>query len=215
LKKKRINAGVKFLKDYNTILLEAEKRYNVSRKDIVSILMWESGLGEFTGNHRVFNIFMGQLLFLDFAQEHAINEMKNKGEKYPNEYTDTPEKQQERFRALRRSAVNGLTALFRYAKLYNYDPMLLKGSWGGAIGYTQFMPYRLDLAIDGDNDGDVDLFSWPDAIFSVANYLREYGNYKWDYKNRKKAIRSYNHNDEYMHGVIAYADTIWKKYKGN
>lgn len=214
LKEKRIKAGVKFLRKYKTLLKNVEKSYGVARKDIVSILMWESGLGEFTGKHHVFNIFMGQLLYLEQAQEYAIKQMLAKGEKYPNEHTDTPQKQKERFAALRRSSVNALTALLRYGKLYNYDALSQKGSWGGAIGYTQFMPYRLDLAIDGDNDGDVDLFSWPDAIHSVANYLREYGKYGWDYKQRKKGIYSYNHSDEYVHGVIAYADAIWKRYIG-
>ena len=214
LQEKRIKRGVEFLNEYKTLLSDAENIYNVSRKDIVSILMWESGLGEFTGKLRVFNIFMGQILFLDEAQEYAIEQMKKNGEKYPNENTDTPQKQKERFEAIRNSAVKGLTALFRYSKVYNYDPILLKGSWGGAIGYTQFMPYRFNLAVDGDNDGDVDLFSWPDAIFSVANYLHVYGKYDWDYKKRKRAIRSYNNSDEYMNGVIAYADTIWQRYKG-
>ncbi|MBU1099732.1 MAG: lytic murein transglycosylase [Bacteroidetes bacterium] len=214
LKEKRIIAGVEFLKEYKTILAAVEREYGVSRKDIVSILMWESGLGEFTGKNYVFNIFMGQLLYLEDAQEYAIQQMIAKGEEYPNEYTDTPQKQKERFAALRNSAVRALTALLRYAKLYNYDPLEQKGSWGGAIGYTQFMPYRLDLAIDGDKDGDVDLFSWPDAIYSVANYLREYGKYGWPYKQRKKAIYSYNHSDDYVHGVIAYADAIWKMYTG-
>ena len=212
LKEKRIKAGVNFLKKYNTLLVKAQDEYNVARKDIVAILMWESGLGEFTGKHQVFNIFMAQLLFLEKAQEYAIEQMNKKGEEYPNEHTDTPQKQKERFDALRRSAVSGLTSLLRYSKVHNYDPLLQKGSWGGAIGYTQFMPYRLNLAIDGDKDGDVDLFSWPDAIFSVANYLKTYGKYGWKYSQRKKGIYSYNHSEEYVNGVIAYADAIWKRY---
>lgn len=52
-----------------------------------------------------------------------------------------------------------------------------KGSYSGALGMTQFMPsnYR-KLAVDFDQDGTVDLWnSVPDAIGSVANYLRHHG----------------------------------------
>ena len=51
-----------------------------------------------------------------------------------------------------------------------------RGSYAGALGMSQFMPsnYR-KLAVDGDGDGDVDLFSAADAIHSVANYLLVHG----------------------------------------
>ena len=52
-----------------------------------------------------------------------------------------------------------------------------KGSYSGALGMVQFMPsnYR-KLAVDFDQDGKVDLWgSIPDAIGSVANYLRHHG----------------------------------------
>jgi membrane-bound lytic murein transglycosylase B len=50
------------------------------------------------------------------------------------------------------------------------------GSYAGAMGMTQFMPsnYRR-LAVDGNNDGNVDLFEPADAIYSVANYLAHHG----------------------------------------
>jgi membrane-bound lytic murein transglycosylase B len=52
-----------------------------------------------------------------------------------------------------------------------------KGSYSGALGMVQFMPsnYR-KLAVDFDENGSVDLWSSvPDAIGSVANYLRHHG----------------------------------------
>ncbi|KQX19965.1 lytic transglycosylase [Sphingomonas sp. Root50] len=53
----------------------------------------------------------------------------------------------------------------------------LKGSWAGATGYPQFLPsVYLRLAIDGDNDGRVDIWrSEPDALASIGNYLRDAG----------------------------------------
>jgi lytic murein transglycosylase len=51
---------------------------------------------------------------------------------------------------------------------------LLKGSWAGAFGQTQFMPSTFHrVAIDFDGDGKRDIVrSVPDALASTANYLQ-------------------------------------------
>lgn len=57
------------------------------------------------------------------------------------------------------------------------DPLAMKGSYAGAMGYGQFMPssYRA-YAVDFDGDGEIDIWNNPaDAIGSVANYLRRHG----------------------------------------
>lgn len=53
----------------------------------------------------------------------------------------------------------------------------LKGSWAGAMGHMQFMPTAyLKYAIDGDNDGKVDVWeSEADALTTAANYLNKIG----------------------------------------
>jgi len=53
----------------------------------------------------------------------------------------------------------------------------LEGSWAGAMGHMQFMPSALrKYAIDGDNDGIVDVWqSEADALTSAANYLNSIG----------------------------------------
>lgn len=53
----------------------------------------------------------------------------------------------------------------------------LRGSWAGAVGHTQFMPSSyLRYAVDGDDDGRVDLWqSEADALASGANFLRSLG----------------------------------------
>ena len=50
------------------------------------------------------------------------------------------------------------------------------GSYAGAMGMSQFMPsnYRR-LAVDGNSDGEIDLFHPIDAIHSIANYLVHHG----------------------------------------
>ncbi len=53
----------------------------------------------------------------------------------------------------------------------------MHGSWAGAVGHTQFMPSSyLQYAVDGDNDGTVDLWrSEQDALASAANFLKQLG----------------------------------------
>jgi membrane-bound lytic murein transglycosylase B len=58
-----------------------------------------------------------------------------------------------------------------------FDPLALKGSYAGAMGYGQFMPSSfLGYAVDFDGDGISDIWNNPvDAIGSVANYFKEHG----------------------------------------
>jgi membrane-bound lytic murein transglycosylase B len=63
------------------------------------------------------------------------------------------------------------------AREQKQDPLVLKGSYAGAMGYGQFMPssYRA-YAVDFDGDDFVDIWSNPtDAVGSVANYLARHG----------------------------------------
>ena len=74
----------------------------------------------------------------------------------------------------------------------NLDILKTKGSYAGAMGYSQFISssYRA-YAIDFDDDGYVDLFnSVEDAIGSIANYLKIHG---WK-KEGKIVTRSYPNN---------------------
>ena len=211
LKQEKILEGVDFLYKYSDILDKAESKYGVYKQDLVSILMWESGLGKFTGNSRVFNIFMAQILFIDSAQKFALNKLIKKEGVDP--FADSSFRAQEQKRLSHRKsyAVDGLAALLRYCKEKGMDPLDQKGSWGGAIGYVQFMPFNLHYAVDADSNGVIDLKGWPDAIYSAANYLKVKGNYSKDEKGRREAIFQYNHSDEYVNGVILYSDEIHKR----
>ncbi len=55
-------AGLDFLRKQRAYLRRAEKRFHVNRQDIVSILMWESGLGKNTGSYRIFNVYLGPVV---------------------------------------------------------------------------------------------------------------------------------------------------------
>jgi membrane-bound lytic murein transglycosylase B len=53
----------------------------------------------------------------------------------------------------------------------------MTGSWAGAMGQPQFMPSSYaKYAVDFDGDGRRDIWrSTPDALASIANYLRSFG----------------------------------------
>lgn len=73
------------------------------------------------------------------------------------------------------------------AREQKQDPLVLKGSYAGAMGYGQFMPssYRA-YAKDFDGDAIADIWENPqDAIASVANYFKVHG---WD-KDQQVLVR--------------------------
>ncbi len=68
-------------------------------------------------------------------------------------------------------------AALKIADAEKLDPRTMEGSWAGAFGQTQFVPSTfLEHAVDGDGDGNRDLWNNPaDALASAASYLKESG----------------------------------------
>ena len=82
-----------------------------------------------------------------------------------------------------------LIAALRILQSGDVKPEALRGSWAGAFGHGQFMPSTFQrAAVDFDGDGRRDLVdSVPDALASVANYLRHAGwvpGQPWGYEVR-------------------------------
>ncbi len=70
-----------------------------------------------------------------------------------------------------------LLAALRILQEDHISPEMMRGSWAGAMGQTQFMPSSFEkYAVDGDSDGIRNIWtSVPDALASTANYLRLHG----------------------------------------
>lgn len=106
-------------------------------------------------------------------------------------------------------AENELTQLLRFTGEREIDPLTIKGSWAGAFGLAQFIPSSYILyGMDGDGDGLVDLFSFSDAAWSIANYLQANGWRKNHREENRRAVYSYNHCDNYVDAVFAYATAL-------
>lgn len=105
-----------------------------------------------------------------------------------------------------------LTYLLRFTREQGRDPLSIKGSWAGAFGIPQFIPSSyVRFAVDGNGDGLVNLYDFTDAVASVANYLRAHG---WERGNREQswnAVYAYNHCDNYVEAVFAYARATKKR----
>ncbi len=56
--------------------------------------------------------------------------------------------------------------------------------------------------------GMIDLFNSHDALASIANYLKCHGYNKESTDTRRSAIYAYNHCDNYVDAVLAYAKAL-------
>ena len=130
------------------MLEEARKIYGVPEHIIVAILGIETRYGKITGNFSV------------------LSSLSNLAFHYPGDV--------KRRAKLFRDYLEQYLLLCREE---GFDPLLLKGSYAGAMGMVQFMPTPFRrIAVDFDGDGKRDIWnSNSDAIGSVGNYLMDRG----------------------------------------
>jgi membrane-bound lytic murein transglycosylase B len=116
-------------------------------------------------------------------------------------------------------ALHELKDLLQTASNFGWDLFQVPGSSTGAIGLVQFEPSSIKIAVDGDGDGEIDLFNPEDAILSLAHYLVTRG---WDGQPRhqQRAIYAYygGHYDAdpykyYMKAVLKYAHEMGNYFK--
>ncbi len=146
----RIQAGTKFWLANQATLQRAEEQTGVPASIIVGIIGVETIYGQNTGNYRVIDAL--STLAFDFPASHPKAEARA---------------------AFFKSELEEYLVLTARTRT---DPLALRGSYAGAMGWPQFMPSSwARYAIDFDGDGRVDLFnSQADVIGSVANYFQAF-----------------------------------------
>ena len=147
----RIKAGSQFWLANRDTLQRAEAETGVPASIIVGIIGVETIYGRNTGSFRVIDALC--TLSFDFPASHPKAEART---------------------AFFRGELEAYLALT--ARTHT-DPLALRGSYAGALGWPQFMPSSwAKYAIDFDGDGRTDLFnSQADVIGSVANYFKSFG----------------------------------------
>ena len=207
LKKSSLTTGESYLKRHATTLDTAEAQYGVDKEIITAVLMVETALGNYIGNSRVFEILA------------TLASLSNKDAKarlwkaVPAKRRISRKRFEKKSKDKSEWAYRELKALLTYSAQVEKDPLGFIGSYAGAMGIPQFMPSRiLQLGVDGNGDGRVDLYTHEDAIPSVANYLAHFG-WKPGIK-KEKAIRvlmRYNHSIYYANTLYDIMDALKQK----
>jgi membrane-bound lytic murein transglycosylase B len=171
--------GREYLKAHAAEFVAAGKTYGVSREVLTAILWVETGFGAGLGDHSTL-----AALFSESVRAIANGADPKKIAGYESQ----------------------LKSFLLLSRELALDPRSILGSYAGALGIPQFMPYSYrKFAVDGDSDGKIDLFhSHADAIMSAANYLALHG----FVKSARGAVFAYNHSKIYADTILEYAERI-------
>lgn len=210
--KRSVKKSKTFLEDNLDILQAAEDKYDVPKEVITSVLWVETRHGGYLGNHHIPTVFFSTAMA---AQEDNVKTNIKVLKEFPGADTLNIDSLENVIRA--RAEKKSKWAMGELASLciiYVTNPEVvenLKGSWAGAFGISQFLPSSyLKWAVDGNDDGEIDLFDKEDAVHSVANYLKTNG---WgeDEESQKKAVFHYNNSTAYVNAILTLADKITVK----
>ncbi|BCS97776.1 hypothetical protein DSLASN_34080 [Desulfoluna limicola] len=198
LKESSLATGRSYIKRHNAFLEATEAEYGVDKEIITAVLMVETALGNYIGSSRVFEILA---TLASLSDDHAKARL---WKEVPPKRRISRKRFEKKTKDKAEWAYRELKALITYSNEVDEDPRTFIGSYAGAMGISQFMPSRiLQLGVDGDKDGRINLYTHEDAIASVANYLRHFG-WKPGIKKEKaiKVLMRYNHS-------IYYANTLY------
>ncbi|HEX7344980.1 MAG TPA: lytic murein transglycosylase [bacterium] len=206
LAESQVEDGAQFLSEWRQQIETGLGRTKVPPAAVVAILKVESDLGRKSGRYPIFNTLASITLLKDSL--HWVAQFDTSG----GADLERLEK-----RAVRRSqwAYNELVQYLKLCDRENWDPLEVKGSWAGAIGWAQFIPSSyLRCARDGDGDGRVDPYALQDAVASIAAYLDEAG---WlpSAASHRRALMLYNPSSAYVDCILEYARKLSQKMGSN
>ena len=206
LEETRLERARKFIEENKELLSAIEEHFQVDKEVITAIFLVETDLGGKTGKHTVINTFFSLALTgdEDLFKRYLSNE---------SEIDFNNETVRARWQKRASWAYRELLNFLEISYQNQWDPYEIKGSIFGAFGYPQFVPRSyLIYGYDWDGDGKVDLFSVPDALASIANYLQKEGYRKdADREHKKKIIMKYNISEPYAETILSISEILKEK----
>jgi len=192
----------RFLRKQRVLLDKVEAEYGVPKEIITAILLVETQFGQAKLPYNLLNVFT--TLAVDGspgAIERHYERLRTQHPGLDREWLSE---------RIQKKAEFGFQELSAFLAMHwaNLEEVFkTQGSYAGALGIPQFLPSSYLLwAVDGDQDGDVDLNSLGDAVASVGNYLRQHG---WTpeapLKEKWAAVFAYNHSDHYVRAIFEVA----------
>jgi membrane-bound lytic murein transglycosylase B len=195
-----------FVDDHDSLLTAVQEQYGVP-KEVISALMYvETKHGQVTGLHHVPSVYLSVAMSSEPEYiEKNKQAMREHFDGSEDEAKELEEKIEQRAAKKAAWAVRELLALNKMRATSPIPIMALYGSWAGAFGWSQFLPSSyVRCAVDGDNDGKINLFTLPDAAHSVGNYLK-LANWSADKPSQRKALYAYNNSEDYVSSILALA----------
>ena len=198
----------KFLATHRKEFSQVEKKYQVPKEVIASLLWVETKHGKDLGTFHV-----GSALF-SLAQADFPTITDQTIESARKKTTDVDAvmeaKIQERCRNKAAWAVNELKSLQEIQQKGWKDVKKLKGSFSGAFGMAQFIPSSYLTWAKGKKQPN--LFRADDSIMSVANYLHSNG---WQKEKEKQeaALFHYNRDRAYVNHILKMSECLKRTHK--
>ena len=181
----------------------AERTFGVPRQISVSLLFVETRLGTFLGKEKAF------YTLASMASSRRPEAISTYVAQLPGSTAaDRQSWIQQRMEQRSDWAYKELVALLKNIRSSGEDALAMPGSIYGAIGLCQFMPTNIShYGADGNGDGVVNLFTVPDAVASLANYLAQHGwNKAATRAQKQKVIKTYNRIDIYANTILGLAE---------
>ncbi|MCD4740982.1 MAG: lytic murein transglycosylase [Desulfobacteraceae bacterium] len=197
-----------YMDKHKNDLKEAENKYGVDKTIITAILLVETRLGKYLGSRLVINTLSTMASLTDNNLRKKLYKAIPVSKPGAKRISKIKFEKKSQYKA--KWAYIELKALLKYSAREKLDPSKITGSYAGALGLSQFLPSNaLRLARDGNKDGKIDLFQHPDAIYSIANFLKHYGwNPTISRQKAHKVLYKYNHSKPYVNTLLKISDQL-------
>lgn len=199
----------KFVKANSITLGLVEQKFGIPREIVASILWVETRFGDVLGRNHLPSVFLSmamastpEILNRNF---YEIKETAKTTLNLDSLWNLTKKRANDKSTF----AINELIALLKMKKEFRVDVFGLYGSISGAFGIPQFLPSSyIAYGVDGDDDGEINLFNMSDAIHSVGNFLKQNGWKNNDSIACLNALFRYNRSTDYVNRVLFIARKI-------